>query len=118
MSRSTFERLRDAKQFAHHGEYAVLGLERDTFRQVVEVKFTVYYCLIGIGEAHKEDVLAGLLASEPTIPWASIVGMRNRLVHAYWRIDDDVVYDVATIELPVLGVALDRIIKRHATERE
>lgn len=114
MSRSTFERLRDARQFGHRGEYAVLGLERDTFRQVIQVKFTVYYSLIGIGEALKEEVPDDLLAPEPTIPWASIVGMRNRLVHAYWRIDDDVVYDVATIELPVLGAALNRIIKRHA----
>jgi uncharacterized protein YutE (UPF0331/DUF86 family) len=36
--------------------------------------------------------------------------MRNRLVHAYWRIDDDLVYNVATIELPPLGTALERII--------
>jgi uncharacterized protein with HEPN domain len=52
------------------------------------------------------------LASEPTVPWESIVGMRNRLVHTYWRIDDDIVYDVATLELPALGVALERIIQR------
>jgi uncharacterized protein with HEPN domain len=38
--------------------------------------------------------------------------MRNRLVHTYWRIDDDIVYEVATIELPALGVTLERIIKQ------
>jgi len=53
-----------------------------------------------------------MLASEPSIPWESIVGMRNRLIHVYWRIDDDIVYDVATIELPAHDVALERIIKR------
>lgn len=46
--------------------------------------------------------------------YKSIIRMRNRLVHAYWRIDDDIVYQVATIELPALGVALERIIK-HLT---
>ena len=51
MSRSTIGRLEDARSFAHHGEYRVLGLDRDIFSQVVEVKFTVYFCLIGIGEA-------------------------------------------------------------------
>jgi uncharacterized protein with HEPN domain len=35
--------------------------------------------------------------------------MRNRLVHTYWRIDDNAVYDVATMELPALGVALRRL---------
>jgi hypothetical protein len=48
MSRSVAERLRDAQSFAHHGEIRVLGLDQDVFLHVVEVKFTVYYCLIGI----------------------------------------------------------------------
>jgi len=111
MSHSLIERLQDARSFAHYGEFRVAGLDRDIFRQVVEVKFTVYYCLIGIGEALTE-VPNEVLASESTIPWVAVIGIRNRLVHAYWRIDDDIVYDVATIELPVLGVALDRLIKR------
>jgi len=111
MSRSIVERLRDARSFAHDAEYRVLGLDRDTFADVVEVKYTVYYCLIGIGEALKE-IPAEVLASETSTPWASIIGMRNRLVHVYWRIDDDIVFSVATMELPALGIALERIIKR------
>jgi uncharacterized protein with HEPN domain len=111
MTRSTIDRLRDARLFAREGEYRVLGLDRDVFHQVGEVKYTVYYCLIGIGEALK-DVPEDVLTLEADIPWASIVAMRNRLVHAYWRIDDDIVYDVATLELPSLGVALEAIVKR------
>jgi uncharacterized protein with HEPN domain len=61
---------------------------------------------------HSKEVPADILAAETTTPWESIIGMRNRLVHTYWRIDDDIVYDVATIELPALGVALERLIKR------
>jgi uncharacterized protein with HEPN domain len=114
MSRSTLERLQDARSFAHHGERRVLGLDSEIFRSVAEVKYTVYYCLIGIGEALKE-VPQDLLAAEPTIPWESIIGMRNRLVHSYWRIDDEIVYDVAMLELPALGVALERLIKRAET---
>ena len=111
MSRSTIEQLEDARSFAQHGEDRVRGLDRDIFSQVVEVKFTVYFCLIGIGEALSE-VPRAALASEPSIPWGSIIGMRNRLLHAYWRIDDEIVYEVATLELPALGIALERIIKR------
>src|SRR6266849_8112110 len=111
MSRSTIERLQDARSFAQQGEHRVLGLDRDIFSQVAEVKFTVYYCLIGIGEA-LNDVPQEVLASEPSIPWGSIIGMRNRLLHAYWRIDDEIVYEVATLELRAVGIALERIIKR------
>ena len=111
MSRSLIERLRDARSFARDAENRVLGLGRETFADVVEVKYTVYYCLIGIGEALKQ-VPAELLASESSMAWESIIGMRNRLVHAYWRVDDDIVFSVATMELPALGMALERMIKR------
>jgi uncharacterized protein with HEPN domain len=38
--------------------------------------------------------------------------MRNRLVHTYWRIEGNAVYNVATLELPALGVALEKIIEQ------
>jgi uncharacterized protein with HEPN domain len=113
MTRSVVERLRDARLFAHHGEYRALGLDRDTFAEVIEVKYAVYYCLIGLGEALKE-LPADVLASEPEIPWNAIIGMRNRLVHGYWRIDDEIVYEVAPVELAALGTALERIINRFS----
>ena len=38
----------------------------------------------------------------PQIPWASIIGMRNRLVHAYFDIDLDLVWSTATQAAPAL----------------
>ena len=38
----------------------------------------------------------------PEIPWASIVGMRNRLIHAYFDIDLDRVWDTIIDDLPAL----------------
>ena len=111
MSRSILERLRDARLFAHAGEFRVLGLDSSTFSDVVEVKYTVYYSLIGLGEALK-PVSLEILLSEPSSPWEAIIGLRNRLVHTYWRIDDELVYEVATNELPALRVVIERIIKQ------
>lgn len=34
------------------------------------------------------------------VPWTAIVAMRNRLTHAYFDIDYDVVWRTATIEIP------------------
>ncbi len=40
--------------------------------------------------------------SEYRIPWQPIVGMRNRLVHAYFDIDADILWVAATQEVPAL----------------
>ena len=41
-------------------------------------------------------------AAETAIPWKAIIGMRNRLVHAYFQIDPEVVWKTVTQELPAL----------------
>lgn len=52
-------------------------------------------------------------AAQPAIPWAGIVSMRNRLVHGYFDIDADRVWDAIITELPSLRqqlqTALDRM---------
>lgn len=40
--------------------------------------------------------------SHPDIPWDEIVGMRNVIVHQYFGILPDVVWDVVQNELPLL----------------
>ena len=46
----------------------------------------------------------------PEIPWAQIVGMRNRLIHAYFDIDMDRVWKIAKDDLPLLVVQLEKIV--------
>ena len=41
-------------------------------------------------------------AALPAIPWPAIVGMRNRLIHAYFEVDPQLVWQTATVELPAL----------------
>lgn len=38
----------------------------------------------------------------PAIPWTQIVGMRNRLIHAYFDVDADVLWQTVSMELPPL----------------
>ena len=45
------------------------------------------------------------------VPWAQIAGMRNRLVHGYFDIDFDRVWDTVTEDLPPLMVELESIIE-------
>jgi uncharacterized protein with HEPN domain len=44
------------------------------------------------------------------IPWADVIGMRNRLVHAYFDIDLDIIWQVVIYDLPPLLKELEKII--------
>lgn len=38
----------------------------------------------------------------PSIPWPDVVGMRNRLVHAYFEVDEDRLWTTVRRDLPPL----------------
>ena len=44
------------------------------------------------------------------IPWSEIIGLRNRLIHGYDQIDLDVVWQIVTVDLPVLVLTLDGLL--------
>jgi uncharacterized protein with HEPN domain len=46
----------------------------------------------------------------PNIPWPSIAGMRNRLIHGYDQVDFNVLWDVVQYDLPGLIDELVRIL--------
>jgi uncharacterized protein with HEPN domain len=62
-----------------------------------------------IGEASSR-VSSELRTAYPEIPWREITGMRNRIVHDYLNIDEDVVWQVVAEDLPSLIQALERIV--------
>lgn len=46
----------------------------------------------------------------PELPWKQVVGMRNRLIHAYFDIDYDIVWKTICEALPPLVKQLQRVI--------
>lgn len=42
----------------------------------------------------------------PAVPWPDIVGMRNRLIHAYHDVDLNIVWDTVDLDLPPLVATL------------
>ena len=48
-------------------------------------------------------------ASEPQIPWRSLAGFRNVIVHGYLGVDIEAVWLVVAQDLPALGAAIERM---------
>lgn len=46
----------------------------------------------------------------PSIPWQDIIGMRNRLIHAYFDINLDILWQTVIEDLPLLINKLERIL--------
>lgn len=63
-----------------------------------------------IGEA-ASTVTTETRILHPSIPWRDIVAMRNRLIHVYFDIDLDRVWDTITDDLPRLIVDLEKIVE-------
>lgn len=64
-----------------------------------------------VGEAAARVTPETRLAN-PSIPWQSIVTMRNRLIHGYFDIDLDTVWSTVTDDLPPLLSALRNILPK------
>jgi uncharacterized protein with HEPN domain len=50
----------------------------------------------------------------PEIPWADITAMRNRLIHAYFDVDSDRVWDTVVDDLPPLVTELKAILSKES----
>ena len=93
--------LLDMLLAAGHARDHVGGLSRDQFLASKLHQDAVIRELEVLGEAAAR-VTEEIRAECPEIPWPQIVGLRNRLIHEYFRVRLDAVWEVVTTELPPL----------------
>jgi uncharacterized protein with HEPN domain len=62
-----------------------------------------------IGEAASQ-VSEELHEGVQEIPWSVIIGMRNRLIHAYFSINLDVVWSTSKNDIPLLITELKKLL--------
>jgi uncharacterized protein with HEPN domain len=89
----------------------VLGKSRtdlDTDRMQV---FALVRAIEIVGQAAGK-VSKSTRETAPLIPWAMIVSMRNRLIHAYFDVDREVVWKTAAEELPQILLPLRALVER------
>lgn len=95
------EAARKALQFSQGKTRADLDVDEMLTLSLVK-------CIEIVGEAASR-ISREQQAALPQIPWSKIISMRNRLIHAYFDIDLDIVWDTVSEALPELLTSLESI---------
>lgn len=97
--------MRDA---ASSGVRFVAGRRREDLDADEMLRFALIHAIEVIGEAASR-VSPEARQATPGIPWREAVGIRNRLVHAYFDVDLDVLWKTARESLPALLEQLESL---------
>ncbi|HSA81737.1 MAG TPA: HepT-like ribonuclease domain-containing protein, partial [Geminicoccaceae bacterium] len=89
------------------------GKSRAEFDTDEVLRLALTYLIQIVGEVASQ-VSQETKDAHPEIPRHSIVGVRHRLVHGYFAIDEDIVWKTLTTELEPLLRALERMPEARA----
>src|SRR5690242_8884966 len=94
-------RLRDMLDTARQAVSFITGKTRaDLEKDQYLIGFAAVRAIEIIGEAAGK--VTAKTRDQIALPWKNIIGMRNRVIHDYNRVDYDIVWDVVTLQIPEL----------------
>lgn len=89
-------------------ERYVAGINSEQFKADQKTVDAVVRNLEIIGEAVRH--LAAEEQNLPAaVPWTDIAGMRNILIHEYFGVDLNIIWQTVTVDLPALRAELERV---------
>ena len=93
--------LADMVRYARGVVDTVRGKTLEVYEADENLRLTVERRVEIIGEAAAR-VSEAFRQSHPEVPWRKIVAQRNVLAHEYGEIEDEIMWDVATVSVPEL----------------
>ena len=109
-------RLRHMLETAQLTLQIIEGVDRASFDKQIALQWSTIRGIEIIGEA------ASTLSEEfqrqhPSLPWNLMKRMRNQLIHAYFNVDLNIVWDTLQHDLPVLIPELKCILQEEESKK-
>ena len=114
MSRSVIEYLRHILDETEYLMNRAQGLTYEEFMDDPTLKRAFVRSLEIIGEAAKQ-IPPKMKEKYSHIEWRAMAGMRDRLIHRYFGVDYEIVWDVVVNKIPALSQAIRHIIEAEST---
>ena len=86
----------------------VAGLDRKNFFNDQKTMDAVMRNLEVIGEAAKK-LPENIKEKYPNVEWRKLAGLRDILIHHYFGIDEDIIWDVLVNKIPEVKIELGKI---------
>ncbi|HOA23610.1 MAG TPA: DUF86 domain-containing protein [Aggregatilineales bacterium] len=113
MNKHDRTRLLDMLDAARKAQAFAAGRSREDLDSDEMFAFALTRALEIIGEAAAR-VSQETRADLPQIPWRSIIGMRNKLIHDYIAVDYDILWATVETELDTLISHLEKSLEQHS----
>lgn len=98
-SRGDAEFLANIKEAIHRVKTHITGMSYEAFSEDIKTQDVVVRNLEIIGEAAK-NISEKLKQNYPHIPWKGLAGIRDKLIHHYFGVKLDIVWNIIAAELP------------------
>lgn len=114
MSRSVLEYLRHILDECVYLQNTSLGVTKAEFLSDATYQRAFVRSIEIIGEASKQ-VPSDFKEKYPEVEWRLMSGMRDRLIHGYFGVDYEIVWDVVTNKIPDLQVKIEHILVKEVS---
>ncbi|RDE14688.1 MAG: hypothetical protein C4K48_05660 [Candidatus Thorarchaeota archaeon] len=91
-------------EFTHNKVRSDLDNDRKLKHALVRLLEIIGEAAVGMSE--------NIMNKHPDIPWKEMIGMRNRLIHGYFDVDLDIVWQTVTEDIPPLKTLLENLVDR------
>jgi len=110
--RDYWDYLYDIKDAINAVQNFVEGMDKSSFANDLKTIYAIRKALEIIGEAAK-NVPQEFKDKYPEIPWKQMAGMRDRLVHKYFGVRVDVLWETLQKDIPSLKSLFIDMIKKE-----